>query len=310
MASTNQSHAATQDGLFTWYRVYGRSYEVPWSLLAAIDRYAQLTKSKDVRGQAPYYGFAFHPAAWAGVDNPNPDDVNPISIRLFRGIGLDGNGDGMALPWDPADRVRVLAEWLDGKSGEDDMETAVWDLFQDAAAMDRIFAFSRVFEAFGENPGGHCFPLSKKYNYTIKHTFGAGRNWGGRRIHEGVDIFAGYGTPVLACAYGYVELMGWNRYGGWRIGIRDLNNVYYYYAHLSSYAKGIHQGDLVRPGQVLGYVGSSGYGPPGTSGKFPPHLHFGMYRDTGRHEWAFSPSGPLSVWERQRQKIWVPPSSP
>lgn len=286
------------------YDRFADMYHVSWALLAAIDRYAELTKSPKERQSAPYYGFAFAPAAWAGIANPDANDVNPWSIRLFGGLGTDGNGDGLALPWDPYDRVPTLALWLTQDAGEGDERAAVWDLFQDPVAMDRIFKFEAIFRQFGLEPAGHCFPVSKRYNYTVKHTFGAGRSYGGRRIHEGVDIFASYGTPVLACAAGYVELIGWNRFGGWRIGIRDTNNVYYYYAHLSSYAKGLKRGDMVRPGQVIGYVGSTGYGPPGTAGKFPPHLHFGMYRDTGRHEWAFSPSSSLAHWERLPQTIY------
>lgn len=299
--------AVSQSSLVSDYHLAGDAHDVPWTLLAAIDRYAELTKSKADHEAAPYYGFAFQPAAWAGIDNPNLFDVNPWTIRLFRGLGIDGNHDGLALPWEPADRVPVLAAWLDEQSGED-LETAVWDLFQDPVAMDRIFAFERIFNRYGLDPTGHCFPISKRYNYSVMNTFGAGRSFGGRRQHEGVDIFAGYGTPVLACSYGYVELMGWNRFGGWRIGLRDTNNVYYYYAHLSSFAKGLHQGDMVQPGQVIGYVGSTGYGPPGTAGKFPPHLHFGMYRDTGRHEWAYSPSSQLAQWRRLPQKITQTPT--
>lgn len=297
--------ADRQAPLLPLYQKSEDKYDVPWQLLAAIDRYAELTKSKTAHKENPAYGFMFQPAAWAGLDNPNWDDVLPQTIHLFHGIGKDANGDGFALPWDANDRVEVLAEWLDGVSGEEDTETAVWDLFQDPVAMDRIFAFAKVFERYGFSAKGNCFPVDKRYNYSVKYSFGAGRSYGGRRIHEGVDIFASYGTPVLASCYGYVELKGWNRFGGWRVGLRDTNNVYYYYAHLSSYAKGLKQGDVVRPGQVIGYVGSSGYGPPGTSGKFPPHLHFGMYRDTGRHEWAFNPGGALAQWQRQPQKVIV-----
>lgn len=299
---------SAQEKLAPVYREIADEYDVSWSLLAAIDRYAELTESRTDRRLHPWYGFSFQSVAWAGLDNPNADDVNPLTIALFHGLGKDSNGDGLALQWDPYDRLSVLADWLTGGSEETDASVAIWDLFQDPIAMDRVYAFQRLFDAYGLNADKHCFPVPKRYNYTVKHTFGAGRSYGGRRIHEGVDIFAGYGTPVLACCYGYVELIGWNRFGGWRIGIRDANNVYYYYAHLSSFAKGVHQGDLVQPGQVLGYVGSSGYGPPGTSGKFPPHLHFGMYRDTGRNEWAYSPSAQLSQWERLPQKIARPKS--
>ncbi len=299
----------TQEPLFGLYRASDKEYDVSWALLAAIDRYAELTKSKSVRKEVPYYGFGFEPSAWEGIANPLPDDYNPSTIRLFNGIGVDEDGDGLALPWDPADRIGAMARWIDGASQEEDAETAVWNLFQDPVAVERIFAFAHLFNTYGTNMSAHCFPVAKRYNYSVKHSFGAGRSYGGARRHEGVDIFASYGTPVLASCYGYVELKGWNRFGGWRLGIRDANNIYYYYAHLSSYVKGLKQGDLVRPGQVIGYVGSSGYGPPGTSGKFPPHLHFGLYRDFGRHEWAFSPSPSLVSWERMPQKVIYPPKS-
>lgn len=308
-AAATQSVQPNQQALIRVYKQCAATYHVPWTLLAAVDRYAQLTKSRVDREVAPYYGFAFARPAWAGLANPNWEDVSLWSIQLFHGLGQDGNHDGLALPWDPVDRVPVLAKWLTGGTRVEDEHTAVWDLFQDPIAVERVFKFEELFNRYGIDANGHCFPVAKRYNYTVKHTFGAGRSYGGRRIHEGVDIFAGYGTPVLACSNGYVELMGWNRFGGWRIGLRDSNNVYYYYAHLSSYAKGLKRGDLVQPGQVIGYVGSTGYGPPGTAGKFPPHLHFGMYRDTGRHEWAFSPSLSLAQWQRLPQHILQGPTS-
>ncbi|WDM02775.1 M23 family metallopeptidase [Alicyclobacillus cycloheptanicus] len=297
--------AVSQDPLVPVYQEAAREYDIPWTLLAAIDRYAELSKTKSERQAAPYYGYAFEPALWAGIGNPDWSDVNPWSIDLFGGIGQDHNHDMLALPWDANDRIPVLAAWLDTEA--EDVDVAVWDLFQDEIAIDRVFAFERIFDQYGLHPTRHCFPLAKRYNYTVKYTFGAGRSFGGRRRHEGVDIFADYGTPVLACSTAYVEVKGWNPFGGWRIGLRDTNNVYYYYAHLSSYAKGIHIGDVVQPGQVIGYVGNTGYGPPGTAGRFPPHLHFGMYRDVGQHEWAFNPAGPLSVWQRLPQKIIPPP---
>src|SRR5699024_8885670 len=77
------------------------------------------------------------------------------------------------------------------------------------------------------------------------------RGFGGNRIHEGTDVFADYGTPVTSTTYGVVELKGWNLYGGWRIGVRDIYNIYHYYAHLQQYADDIKVGDIVKPGDVL-----------------------------------------------------------
>lgn len=146
------------------------------------------------------------------------------------------------------------------------------------------------------------FPVDTNYNYTYNNNWGDRRGFGGVRIHEGSDIFADYGTPVKATTYGVVELKGWNLYGGWRIGIRDINNIYHYYAHMSSYNDNIKVGQVVQPGDTLGKVGSTGYGPPGTSGKFPPHLHYGMYQDNGEKEWSFDPYPYLSKWERMTKE--------
>ncbi|COF82235.1 Glycyl-glycine endopeptidase ALE-1 precursor [Streptococcus pneumoniae] len=107
--------------------------------------------------------------------------------------------------------------------------------------------------------------------------------------------------PVRSTCYGIIETKGWNRLGGWRIGIRDLHNNYHYYAHLGGFSKEIQLGQIVEPGKVIGFVGSTGYGPPGTAGKFPPHLHFGMYKDNGYTEWAFDPYMHLSLWERKER---------
>ncbi|MCK9907196.1 M23 family metallopeptidase, partial [Frankia sp. Cpl3] len=84
------------------------------------------------------------------------------------------------------------------------------------------------------NLGQHHFPIPKQYSYSFNNTWGSARGWGGNRIHEGTDLFADYGTPVLSTGYGVIEIIGWNRFGGWRIGLRDMDNVYHYFAHLSA----------------------------------------------------------------------------
>jgi murein DD-endopeptidase MepM/ murein hydrolase activator NlpD len=163
--------------------------------------------------------------------------------------------------------------------------------------------FAKIYAAFGTlDLHRHAFPLPIRADYSYRSTWGASRSWGGYRIHEGTDLFASYGVPVRSTCYGMIEEMGWNRYGGWRIGIRDLDNIYHYYAHLSGFNKKLHKGDIVKPGQVIGWVGSSGYGKPGTQGKFPPHLHFGLYRDNGVKEWSFDPYPHLKRWEREERQ--------
>ena len=76
---------------------------------------------------------------------------------------------------------------------------------------------------------------------------------------------------------GTVEQLGWLKLGGWRIGIRSPGGMYYYYAHLESYAEDLQVGSEVLAGQFLGFVGDSGYGEEGTTGQFVVHLHLGIY---------------------------------
>ncbi len=80
---------------------------------------------------------------------------------------------------------------------------------------------------------------------------------------------------------GAVEQVGWLPLGGYRIGIRSPQDGYFYYAHLDSYERAFRIGDKVQAGQVLGFMGNTGYGPEGTKGQFSTHLHLGIYIRTG-----------------------------
>ena len=89
------------------------------------------------------------------------------------------------------------------------------------------------------------------------------------------------GTPIIAVESGYVEALGWNQYGGWRIGIRSLDGKrYYYYAHLRKnfpYVKALKEGSIVQAGDVIGYLGRTGYSrTENTNNIEQPHLHFGI----------------------------------
>ncbi|MGI6127639.1 MAG: M23 family metallopeptidase [Planifilum sp.] len=128
---------------------------------------------------------------------------------------------------------------------------------------------------------GDVFPFrpSDRRHVSYTDTWGASRTYGGDRKHEGTDLMAKKGTPILSVSDGVVVRKGWNRLGGWAVTIMDQNHrqIFYYYAHMSRFAEGIEMGERVKKGEVIGYVGDSGYGPEGTTGKFPPHLHFGIY---------------------------------
>lgn len=99
-------------------------------------------------------------------------------------------------------------------------------------------------------------------------TFGAPRD-GGRRRHQGVDIFAPRGTRVLAAHDGIVVHTGRFRLGGLVVHTAGRRGVLAYYAHLDRLRDGLAVGELVAEGEVLGYVGNTG-----NARTTPPHLHF------------------------------------
>ena len=76
-------------------------------------------------------------------------------------------------------------------------------------------------------------PIAAGYGYSHCADFGNKRSFGFARKHLGNDLMGSQGTPIIAVEGGVIEAMGWNRYGGWRIGIRSFDSKrYYYYAHL------------------------------------------------------------------------------
>lgn len=279
--------------------------QLPWYYIAAVDQYERNIRSsrRDLPKATGLTGIYFPKETWAGIINPDKDDTNPKSIALFGGLGVDGNGDGKADSLNDEDVLFTFANYI-LKFGvdEDNFRIGLWDYYKRDKTVSIIMGKAAIYRHFGRlNLDNHAFPVPLKSNYSYRSTWGDARGWGGKRIHEGTDIFADYSVPVRATSYGIIEMKGWNRYGGWRIGIRDINNNYHYFAHLSGFAKDVYNGMIVEPGMLIGGVGSSGYGPPGTSGKFPPHLHYGMYKDNGKTEWSYDPYSHLRLWERQER---------
>ncbi len=124
-------------------------------------------------------------------------------------------------------------------------------------------------------------PIAEGFSYSHYDDFGSSRSYGYRRSHLGNDLLGNVGTPIVAVEGGTVECIGWNQYGGWRLGIRSFDNKRsYYYAHLRKdhpYHANIKQGSLVKAGQVIGYMGMTGYSTKeNVNGMTVPHLHFGM----------------------------------
>ena len=124
-------------------------------------------------------------------------------------------------------------------------------------------------------------PVAAGYGYSHCPDFGMSRSFGFARKHLGNDLMGSLGTPIVAVEGGVVEAMGWNRYGGWRIGIRSFDSKrYYYYAHLQKdhpFAPGLQEGDLVQAGDLLGFMGRTGYSDKENVNNIETvHLHFGL----------------------------------
>jgi murein DD-endopeptidase MepM/ murein hydrolase activator NlpD len=120
--------------------------------------------------------------------------------------------------------------------------------------------------------GNYLFPVAGPTQFT--------NDWGfarpGGRSHEGIDLFAARGTPVVAVADGTLFNVGWNTLGGWRLWVRDTSGDGFYYAHLEAYSPVAKEGATVTRGTVLGYVGNTG-----DARTTPTHLHFEIHPGGG-----------------------------
>ena len=124
-------------------------------------------------------------------------------------------------------------------------------------------------------------PLAKDFSFEHYDDFGNSRTYGYSRRHTGHDLFGSIGTPVIAIESGTVECVGWNQYGGWRIGIRSFDKKrYYYYAHLRKdhpYTLTVEEGAVIKAGDVIGYLGMTGYSAKENVNNINvPHLHMGI----------------------------------
>ena len=154
------------------------------------------------------------------------------------------------------------------------------------------------------------FPVAESsVDKTLKTSFVnswmAERTYGGERRHEGIDIMASKNIrglyPVISMTDGVITNLGWLEKGGYRVGITSDSGIYYYYAHLDSYSN-IREGQRVKAGDLLGYMGDSGYGPEGTTGKFAVHLHVGIYVYVNGEEVSLNPYYILCHLENKKLK--------
>jgi murein DD-endopeptidase MepM/ murein hydrolase activator NlpD len=140
-------------------------------------------------------------------------------------------------------------------------------------------------------PSELIIPVEGVVASALADTWGAARSQG--RKHEGIDIMARSGTPVRATADGRIAKLFHSARGGTTVYEFDQSGrIIFYYAHLSAYADGLREGDQVRQGQLIAYVGATG-------NATTPHLHFEIQRANAQGQWwrgtAFNPYMPLKT---------------
>jgi peptidoglycan LD-endopeptidase LytH len=140
---------------------------------------------------------------------------------------------------------------------------------------DRVVLFVHVAMLYSAEPDQKLvMPVKGVAKTGVANTWHAPRDRD--RLHEGQDIFAEKGTPVLSATTGYIVKIGENTLGGQTVSVAGAGGRVYYYAHLNDYAPHIAVGDYVTTNTLLGYVGTTG-----NAAGTPPHLHFGVYAPGG-----------------------------
>lgn len=237
------------------------------------------------------------PIKWVDFDVPYE------SMKYAMNVDIQTFDQEKHLNW--IDILAVAACRTGGKCGLDSVRKAAADLKGDKSAQELLGEENQYFryyqEAYSAVLGGFLgsyaiekdgqwisryglkvfSPIAEGYYYTHYDDFGASRSYGFKRKHLGNDMMGSEGTPIVAVEGGVVEALGWNRYGGWRVGIRSHDRKrYYYYAHLKKdepYAPGLTVGQSLNAGDLIGFLGRTGYSDKENTNNIEVnHLHFGM----------------------------------
>jgi len=225
------------------------------------------------------------------------------SLRYAMDVDIDTADQEKHISW--IDILAIAACRTGGKCGLSSVKKAVKDLQTDKSPEELLGNLYQYYDYYHKsyravlggllgnytieingqwvpNYGLKAFsPIAAGYGYSHCSDFGNSRSFGFARKHLGNDLMGGLGTPIVAVEGGVVEALGWNRYGGWRVGIRSFDSRrYYYYAHLQKdtpFAKDLAVGTIVQPGDVIGFMGRTGYSDrENTNNIETVHLHLGM----------------------------------
>ncbi|WMC93763.1 M23 family metallopeptidase [Kineothrix sp. MB12-C1] len=222
------------------------------------------------------------------------EDKSVVHVDWIELLAYVGTKHGGSFPSGSVAEIRKTAEKLKTKEATikeltKDMEYYAYYLEAYTAVLDGFVGEYEIQKATesGAVEWQKCYglkafsPVAKGFAYNDYDDFGTSRSYGYSRPHLGHDMMGQTGTPIIAIESGYVEAIGWNQYGGWRLGIRSFDGKrYYYYAHLRQnfpYFKELEEGSVVTAGQVIGYMGHTGYSTKENVNNIKvTHLHWGL----------------------------------
>ena len=232
------------------------------------------------------------------------------STEEFRKLGMEEAFFQVLAKTDHEKRGRLYAIYfLENSLFPQDNEK---ELFEKWSEKEEWKSFEKICTALWNDIRYFPVPESPKhpqYQVSFVDSWMGERTYGGKRGHEGCDIMASYNHrgvyPVVSVCDGTLEKIGWLPQGGWRLGIRSKSGVYYYYAHLSDYMKEYQIGEQIRAGEIIGFMGDTGYSEiEGTTGNFDVHLHFGIYlNDKNGKEYAINPYQVLQKLENKKRTL-------
>lgn len=209
--------------------------------------------------------------AYIGGGDPNEAQERSAIVRTILDADQDEADRLLARRLDITARLSRVLEQAEQTEHELAAARAQRDILE--VRLDSADFALQVLEAGSEIViTGFVFPVADPH--TFSSTFGAPRSGG--RSHEGNDIFAPMGTPLLASERGVIGNMGTGTLGGIKLWVYGESGTRYYYAHLIAYADGITDGTPVEAGQVIGYVGNTG-----NAISTPPHLHYEIHPEGG-----------------------------
>ena len=207
-------------------------------------------------------------------------DFNDLS-RRFELLSAVIEADRNRIDEYNAARIAVGAELeevvaaLDARRAAKLVATSILD-GADSALLAKQIQLAAVQAGGGIVGAGFVFPVGGPHSYS--DTFGAPRMFGTSyaHLHQGTDIFAAHGTPLLACERGVLIKIGSDTLGGTKLWLVGASGTRYYYAHLSAFAEGVTEGKVVQAGDVVGFVGNTG-----NALTTPAHLHFEVHPGGG-----------------------------